>query len=269
MPHADIRPAVVGSRWDDKRSMTASARIHAALRDRIVALELAPGSALPEKEFAESFGVSRTPVREALLRLAEEQLVDIYPQSGTFVAPIRVSVVQDAMVIRNALERFAAGAAAARAGVADIAALDQNLARQRSAAALQDIEAFHAADEAMHQLIADIAGHPNIWRVVKREKANVDRVRLLSLHFAGRFETVIAEHAAHRRGAQRASTGRGGGGHARASRPRPTQPRGESREIPSLFRGRGRPQGPAAPPRPSIGLEDDHAASRPIAAFGP
>jgi len=195
MPRADTRPAAIGSRWDEKRSMTASARIHAALRDKIVALELPPGSALPEKEFAESFGVSRTPVREALLRLAEEQLVDIYPQSGTFVAPIRVSVVQDAMVIRNALERFAARAAAGRAGAADIAALDANLVRQRSAAALEDIEAFHAADEAMHQLIANIAGHPNIWRVVKREKANVDRVRLLSLHFAGRFETVIAEHA--------------------------------------------------------------------------
>ena len=195
MQRVDVRPTVIGLGWGVKRAMTASARIHAALRDRIVALELAPGSALPEKEFAESFGVSRTPVREALLRLAEEQLVDIYPQSGTFVAPIRVSVVQDAMVIRNALERFAAGAAAARAEGADIAALDANLARQRSAAALEDIDAFHASDEAMHQLIADIAGHPNIWRVVKREKANVDRVRLLSLHFAGRFETVIAEHA--------------------------------------------------------------------------
>ena len=57
----------------------------------------------------------------------------------------------------------------------------------------------------------------------------------------------------HRRGAARTSTGRGGGGHARASRPRPSQPRGEPREIPRLFRGRGRPQGPAAPRRPSEG----------------
>jgi DNA-binding GntR family transcriptional regulator len=195
MPGADARTAMIGSRPDEKRSMTASARIYDALRERIVALELPPGSVLPEKEFAESFGVSRTPVREALLRLAEDQLVDIYPQSGTFVAPIRVSVVLDAMVIRDALERFAARTAAARVGDAEIAALDANLARQRSAAASGDIEAFHAADEAMHQLIANIAGHPNIWRVVKREKANVDRMRLLSLHFAGRFETVIAEHA--------------------------------------------------------------------------
>ena len=192
---ADGRTAVIGSRSDEKRSMTASARIHEALRERIVSLELPPGSVLPEKEFAESFGVSRTPVREALLRLGEEQLVDIYPQIGTFVAPIRVSVVLDAMVIRDALERFAVRAAAARAGEAEIAALNANLARQRSAAASGDIAAFHSADEAMHQLIANIAGHPNIWRVVKREKANVDRMRLLSLHLAGRFETVIAEHA--------------------------------------------------------------------------
>jgi DNA-binding GntR family transcriptional regulator len=175
--------------------MTASARIHEALRERIVSLELPPGSVLPEKEFAESFGVSRTPVREALLKLAEEQLVDIYPQIGTFVAPIRLSVVLDAMVIRDALERFAVRAAAARVVETEIVALNANLARQRSAAAQGDIAAFHSADEAMHKLIANIAGHPNIWRVVKREKANVDRMRLLSLHLAGRFETVIAEHA--------------------------------------------------------------------------
>ena len=223
--------------------MTASARIHAALRDRIVALELAPGSALPEKEFAESFGVSRTPVREALLRLAEEQLVDIYPQSGTFVAPIRVSVVQDAMVIRNALERFAAGAAAARARAADIAALDRTSPASARAAALEDIDAFHASDEAMHQLIANIAGHPNIWRVVKREKANVDRVRLLSLHFAGRFETVIAEHARIVEAVSATSTGRGGSCHARASRPRPSQPRRRVAEkYPDYFEDEAAPK---------------------------
>jgi len=134
-------------------------------------------------------------VREALLRLVEEQLVDIYPQSGTLVARIRESVAQDAMVIRNALERFAAREAAMRASAADIAALDATLARQRAAADNRDIAGFHEADEAMHQLIASIAGHPNIWRVIKREKASVDRVRLLTLQFAGRFKTVIAEHS--------------------------------------------------------------------------
>ena len=90
---------------EPRRQATASAYIYEALRDRIVALALPPGSVLQEKDFAEEFGVSRTPAREALLRLAEEQLVDIYPQSSTVVAPIRVSIVKDAMVIRDALER--------------------------------------------------------------------------------------------------------------------------------------------------------------------
>ncbi len=178
----------------DKQPTTSAARVYSALRDRIVSLELPPGAPLVEKELVEAYGVSRTPVREALLRLAEEELVDIYPQSGTFVARIRASVAEDAMAIRKALERFSAREAAERATAADVAELDALLARQRVAAEVHDIEGFHAADEALHQLIATVAGHPNIWRVVKREKANVDRVRLLTLEFEGRFDVVVAEH---------------------------------------------------------------------------
>ncbi len=178
----------------DARAITTAARIHAALRDRIVSLALPPGASLSEPEIAVAFGVSRTPVREALLRLAEEELVDIYPQSGTFVARLSASVAQDAMVIRKALERITVREAAERATPADIVELDAILARQRVAAEFNDIEGFHAADEAMHECVATIAGRPKVWRVVKREKANVDRVRLLTLEFEGRFEIVVAEH---------------------------------------------------------------------------
>ena len=62
---------------------------------------------MSEKEIAEAYGVSRTPVREAVLRLSEERLVDIYPQYGTFVARISLETLKDAMVIREALERVA------------------------------------------------------------------------------------------------------------------------------------------------------------------
>jgi DNA-binding GntR family transcriptional regulator len=186
-------PAILPN--EPTRPFTTAARIHAALRDRIVSLELAPGAPLAEKDFADAFGVSRTPVREALLRLAEEELVEIFPQRGTFVAKIRAAAVEDAMAIRKALERFTVGAAATKATDADVPALDALLARQRAAADVNDIEGFHAADEATHQLIAVIAGHPNVWRVVKREKANVDRVRLLTLEVEGRFDAVLSEHA--------------------------------------------------------------------------
>jgi DNA-binding GntR family transcriptional regulator len=178
----------------EARPPSIADRVHAELRNRIVSLALPPGAPLVEKALVEGFGVSRTPVREALLRLAEEQLVDIFPQSGTFVARIRVAVAQDAMAIRNALERFSAREAARRATRADLAALAAIIARQRAEAKAGDIDGFHAADEALHQLIAGVAGHPHVWRVVKREKASIDRVRLLTLKFAGRFKIVIAEH---------------------------------------------------------------------------
>jgi DNA-binding GntR family transcriptional regulator len=177
------------------RPATAASRIFEALRERIASLELPPGAPLSEKDCAQAFGVSRTPVREALLRLAEDQLVDIYPQSGTFVSRVSASAARDAMAIRGALERFAVREAAKRAGAADISALDRLLRDQRNGAAANEIAAFHEADEAMHRTISVIAGHPNIWRVVKREKTHVDRVRLLSLQVRGRFRIVIAEHA--------------------------------------------------------------------------
>jgi GntR family transcriptional regulator, rspAB operon transcriptional repressor len=179
----------------DGRALTTSARISAHLRDQIVTSKRAPGMALSEKDIAEEFGVSRTPVREALLRLAEERLVDIYPQIGTFVSRISAEVVRDAMAIRIALERFSASEAAKRAPPDSILELEGVLRQQRQFADADDIAGFHQADEAMHQLIATMAGHPNIWRVVKREKVNVDRARLLTLQIKGRFQSVTQEHA--------------------------------------------------------------------------
>ena len=185
---ADERPASA------TRPASAATRIHETLRERIVSLQLPPGSPISEKQFVEVFGVSRTPVREAMLRLAEDQLIDIYPQSGTFVSLISESAARDAMAIRIALERSAAGEAAQRAGKADIEDLQRLLRRQRLAARESDIADFHEADEAMHRALAVIAGHPNFWRVIKREKAHVDRLRLLTLQVPGRFKAVLTQH---------------------------------------------------------------------------
>lgn len=178
----------------DVRPLTAAARIRAVLRNDLVTMRLKPGTALNEKELCQAFGVSRTPVREALLRLAEEGLVDIHPQSGTFVSRIAASAVRDAMVIRQALERVCARQAALVADKADLAALRRLIVKQKEAAVGGALDDFHAADEALHQTLADIAGHPNIWRVVKREKAQVDRFRLLTLPLPKRAAQVVTEH---------------------------------------------------------------------------
>jgi DNA-binding GntR family transcriptional regulator len=176
------------------RPLTSSALIHAALRARIVTVDLKPGTPLVEKELAEEFGVSRTPVREALLRLAHEHLVDIRPQSGTYVSRIDLDAVREAMVIRQALERVSVREAAARATAREVVQLRRVLREQR--AAKREALAFHDTDEKLHATIADIAGHPALWRVVRREKAPVDRFRILTLPLPGRVDRLIAQHTA-------------------------------------------------------------------------
>lgn len=183
-------------RVESLRGVTASARIHAALREQIIAMEIAPGTALQEKQIALACGVSRTPVREALLKLADERLVDIFPQYGTFVSRISLPAVRDAMVIRQALERTAVREAALRAGKAEIARLRAGLAEQKRAHESERIGDFHIADEEFHQALSEISGHPNLWRVVRTEKAQVDRCRILTLPATERRASVMAEHKA-------------------------------------------------------------------------
>jgi DNA-binding GntR family transcriptional regulator len=175
---------------------TASSRIRAALREQIVGMRLLPGAAVVENEIATSFGVSRTPVREALLQLVEERLIEVYPQSGTFVSKIRIDAARDGMIIRDALECVTVAAAINNATPSDMAHLRRVVTYQREAYRSKNFSDFHAADEAFHQAICLIAGHPNIWCVIKREKVEADRCRMLALPISKRLKQVIEEHSA-------------------------------------------------------------------------
>ena len=112
-------------------------RLRDALEEDIVAGRLRPGQRLDEAGLAERFGVSRTPIREALLKLAEEGLVDIYPQHGSFVAPIRLTDVYDAQFVRESLECSAISLAAEK--------IDADQSRQLRAV-LDRQNAFHKDD---------------------------------------------------------------------------------------------------------------------------
>ena len=178
--------------------VTAASAIFERLNAAIVSLELRPGAALREKRIAEEFGVSRTPVREAILRLAEAGLVDIFPQSGTFVSRVPVDAIPETVVIRTSLEGTAVEAAAGVATDVDIARLDVILLSQRHHADKDEAAAFYDDDEAFHGAIADIAGYPGIWALVKTVKIQIDRARRLTVPGLGRMNTVIAEHVAIR-----------------------------------------------------------------------
>jgi DNA-binding GntR family transcriptional regulator len=173
-------------------AVTAATAIAAALRDDIVGMVLLPGAPLKDASLIERFGVSRTPVREALIRLSEEGLVDIRPQSGTFVSRIPVDAIPEAVLVRQALEGVTVEGAAKHSR--SLTGVDAALDAQRFHAARVDMEGFHEADEAFHEAIAESAEHPAIWRLVKQVKVQIDRARRLTLPALGRMDQVIAEH---------------------------------------------------------------------------
>jgi len=178
------------------RNRTAANLVYRALRDDIVAMRMTPGEPINEKAMALKYGVSRTPVREALLRLAGEHLVEIFPQSGTFVTRIPIAALPEAILVRKALEELTARQAAERAAAEQVAALQQSIERQLKLARQGDRSRFHDADDAFHAAIAAAAGHPGIWRLILQVKLQLDRYRRLTLPVPGRMSRVVDEHAA-------------------------------------------------------------------------
>lgn len=178
--------------------VTSATAIYKHLHALIVSMALPPGTALQDKVLSAQFAVSRTPVREALIRLAEDELVDIFPQSGTFVSRIKARAIPEALAIREALETVTARRAAECRQAADLDRLDQVLDLQAILAARGETSGFHEADERFHETIGEISTHRGIWRLVKQVKVQIDRTRRLTLPAPGRMLQVIAEHRAIR-----------------------------------------------------------------------
>jgi DNA-binding GntR family transcriptional regulator len=192
---APVRSATASPRRNGRpRAATASARIYSDLRGELVSLQRRPGEVISEAEIALSYGVSRTPVREAILKLSDEGLVEIFPQSGIFVSRIPLAALPQAIIVRKALEETTARLAAERATASQILILHAILARQREADVAGDRDGFHQADETFHGTIAEVARYPGIWTLIQQVKVHVDRFRRLTLPQTGRMSQVIAEH---------------------------------------------------------------------------
>jgi GntR family transcriptional regulator, rspAB operon transcriptional repressor len=188
-------PGAVSARGRD-RPVPSAVRIRDDLRDAIASLRLRPGTAILEKDLARTYGVSRTPVREAVAKLVQEGLVSVFPQAGTFVSRIPLHDLAETLVIRSSLEATSARLAAARGSEPDIAAVTTVLDGAGRAASQGDEELFHRADEAFHAAVAEAAGYPKLWHVVQQVKIQVDRFRRLTLPQPGRFDRVLTEHEA-------------------------------------------------------------------------
>src|SRR6202049_2215078 len=137
-PAAPRATAAGHRRGGRPRAATAASRIYSELRSELVSLQRRPGEPISEAEIALSYGVSRTPVREAILKLSDDGLVEIFPQSGIFVSRIPLAALPEGIIIRKALEETTARLAAERATSSQILILHAILARQREANVAED-----------------------------------------------------------------------------------------------------------------------------------
>jgi GntR family transcriptional regulator, rspAB operon transcriptional repressor len=171
-------------------------RVFRELRNAIVTMRFRPGQALSEQEIATQLGVSRQPVREAFIKLSEAGLLTIRPQRGSFIVKISVKQVFDARFVREAVELAIVRRACTEMPAAAIARLRDNLKAQHAAADDLSVDRFMELDEAFHRGIALGVDCEYAWRVVEETKAQMDRVRYLSLPHATPVKRLIAQHEA-------------------------------------------------------------------------
>jgi DNA-binding GntR family transcriptional regulator len=166
------------------------------LRHAIVTMRIKPGEMLSEQEVADRLKVSRSPVREAFIKLGEAGLVRVLPQRGTLVVKISQRSVEDARFIREAVECAVAREAARIGDPVALGRLADSLTRQRRAARSKDVQSFFSLDEEFHQILAEAAGRPAAWRAVEDAKPQMDRVRYLSMEDATPLAVLVHQHAA-------------------------------------------------------------------------
>ena len=166
------------------------------LRQRIFSHELAPGDWIDEQRMAEQYGISRTPLREALKVLASEGLVELRPRRGCYVTEISRQDLDDIFPLMAMLEGRCAGDAVRRAEPADVVHLSEIHKRLESAAHDGRIDAFFEANQEFHRKAQELAGNRWMLSVIQDLRRGLKLSRLHSLSLEGRLEQSLDEHRA-------------------------------------------------------------------------
>lgn len=167
--------------------------VYQYLKDAIQYFDLMPGAVIRETELAEQLDVSRTPIREALIRLSNEYLVNIYPQRGTYVARIDFQMAREIAYMRHLLDTE----------------ICLDLCRRRQSVQAETEQAIYFMtqavkkhlpveyiknDNAFHRAIFERAGHEQIWDIISNSRAHYNRVLVLDMQRPGILEKSLEEH---------------------------------------------------------------------------
>jgi GntR family transcriptional regulator, rspAB operon transcriptional repressor len=176
------------------RDRQAAPQVFERLRGLIISLALPPGSPLSRAALAGQFGVSSTPIRDALMRLEEEGLVDVFPQYATVVSRVDVRLAQQAHFLRQAVELEIVRTLAASHDETFVADLNRTIAQQQQFAKAGEFEKFMAADNEFHAKLYAAADKQDIWALVKSRSGHIDRLRRLHLPSPGKAQDIVRHH---------------------------------------------------------------------------
>lgn len=179
--------------WDLDQSERVGPQLVRFLRIQIIHGHLVPGTRLSESDLASRFSVSRQPVREAFIKLAEEGLLEVRPQRGSYVPKISISAVNDARFVREAIEADIIKLLATDVDAALVRELRSQIAAQEKV--IEDPSTFIELDDEFHRTLAEGAGKAHAWKLIEGLKAQLDRVRYLAVR---RFSMakLVTQHSA-------------------------------------------------------------------------
>lgn len=168
--------------------------VYHVIRNNIMTFQLKPGTIISTQEIAKKLNVSRTPVREAFIRLQQDGLVDIFPQRETVVSKINLERLQQEFFLRQSLECSAMERAMRNLSKKNIEPIRENIASQTRALKKTEFDTFMKLDNKFHKLIFELAGMPLVWENIQTMNGHYDRVRIMSLWNNAIFENLLMEH---------------------------------------------------------------------------
>lgn len=169
--------------------------VYRFLKQSIVDLDLPPGQSISEQDIATQLNVSRTPVREAFIKLAQENLLDIVPQKGTYVSLIDIDQVEESRFVRQTLEKEVMLQACTSFPADELFQLQSSLALQELCISEKNYHRFFELDETMHGLIFTGCKKNRTWNLLQLMNAHYNRVRVLSLKTKElKWDQLLKEH---------------------------------------------------------------------------
>lgn len=175
---------------------TLSSRVYLSLKDAILSLAYQPGQILRKGDICDQLGISRSPVSEAVTRLAADGLVNVVPQAGTFVARFSMEEIREGAFLREALELAAVEQVASTITKSQVTLLRRNLRVQQAFVEDLDVQGFYKLDTEMHNLILGFTNYRRLAAMAETSWLQVNRARQLILPNPNRVSDTLEEHRA-------------------------------------------------------------------------